>query len=130
VIGRHTHDRRALRLRRPGLPSASARETVNPRHGGVVSCWQYFQRHYRSEFSPVRHGVLPIIGSLLMLLPIYGLLWPVPPWPYNLVPYLIVAWTLGGIGYFWYLARRRPAMIEAMGRVWEPDPGPAAKPIP
>src|ERR1022692_2103539 len=45
-------------------------------------------------------------------------------------PQLIVAWTLGGIGYFWYLARRRPAMIEAMGRVWEPDPGPAAKPIP
>jgi amino acid transporter len=90
----------------------------------------YFQRHYRSEFNPVRHGVLPILGSLLMLLPIYGQLWPVPPWPYNLVPYLILAWTLGGIGYFVYLARRRPAMVEAMGRVWEPDPGPAADAAP
>ena len=90
----------------------------------------YFQRHYRSEFSPVRHGVLPILGSLLLLLPIYGQLWPIPPWPYNLVPYLILAWTIGGIGYFWYLARKRPAMVEAMGRVWEPDPEPAAKALP
>jgi amino acid transporter len=90
----------------------------------------YFRRHYRSEFSPVRHGVLPILGSLLLLLPIYGQLWPVPPWPYNLVPYLILAWTIGGIGYFLYLARRRPAMVEAMGRVWEPDPGPAGDAAP
>jgi amino acid transporter len=90
----------------------------------------YFHRHYRSEFNPVRHGVLPILGSLLLLLPIYGQLWPIPPWPYNLVPYLILAWTLGGIGYFLYLARRRPAMVEAMGRVWEPDPGPATDATP
>jgi hypothetical protein len=56
-----------------------------------------------------------------MLLPIYGQLWPIPPWPYRLVPYLIVAWVIAGIGYFLFLARRRPAMVEAMGRVWEPD---------
>jgi amino acid transporter len=86
----------------------------------------YFRRRYAAEFSPIRHGVLPVIGSLLMLLPIYGQLWPIPPWPFNLVPYLILAWTVGGVGYFLYLARRRPAMVEAMGRVWEPDTGPAA----
>ena len=86
----------------------------------------YFRRRHADEFSPVRHGVLPILGTLLMLLPIYGLLWPIPPWPYNLVPYLIVAWTVGGIGYFLYLASKRPAMVEAMGRVWEPDTGQAA----
>ena len=70
--------------------------------------------------------MLPILGTLLMLLPIYGLLWPIPPWPYDLVPYLIVAWTVGGVGYFLSLASKRPAMVEAMGRVWEPDTGQAA----
>jgi amino acid transporter len=85
----------------------------------------YFRRRHADEFSPVRHGVLPVVGTLLMLLPIYGLLWPVPAWPYNLVPYLIVAWTIAGIGYFLYLARKRPALVEAMGRVWEPDTGQA-----
>ena len=81
----------------------------------------YFHRSYRDEFSPVRHGLLPVLGSLLMLLPIYGQLWPIPPWPYDLVPYLILAWTLGGIGYFFYIRSRRTDMLDAMGRVWEPD---------
>jgi amino acid transporter len=81
----------------------------------------YFQRRYREEFSPVRHGLLPVVGSLLMLLPIYGQLWPIPPWPFSLVPYLIVAWTLAGIGYFFYIRSQRTDMLDAMGRVWEPD---------
>jgi amino acid transporter len=85
----------------------------------------YFRRSYASEFSPIRHGVLPILGSLLMLLPIYGQLWPIPPWPYDLVPYLILAWTLGGIGYFLYIRNKRTDMLDAMGRVWEPAPEPA-----
>jgi hypothetical protein len=33
-----------------------------------------------------RHALVPIVSSLLLLLPIYGLLWPRPDWPYNLVP--------------------------------------------
>jgi len=86
----------------------------------------YVRRDYQVEFNAWRHAVLPVIGSLLMLLPIYGQLWPIPAWPYNLVPYLIVAWTLAGIGYFLYLRSRKPEMIDAMGRVWEPDPGPGA----
>jgi hypothetical protein len=57
-----------------------------------------------------------------LLLPIYGQLWPIPPWPYNLVPYLIVAWTLGGVAYFYYIRTRRTDMLDAMGRVWEPAP--------
>jgi amino acid transporter len=81
----------------------------------------YFRRSYREEFSPVRHALLPVLGSLLMLLPIYGQLWPIPAWPYSLVPYLILAWTLGGIGYFFYIRNRRSDMLDAMGRVWEPD---------
>ncbi len=83
----------------------------------------YFRRHHRAEFSPVRHAVLPLADSLLLLLPIYGQLWPIPPWPYDLVPYLIVVWIAAGAGYFLYLKSRKPAMVEAMGRVWEPDLG-------
>jgi hypothetical protein len=37
------------------------------------------------------------------------------------VPYLILAWTIGGIGYFFYIRSRRTDMLDAMGRVWEPD---------
>ena len=41
----------------------------------------YFQRHYRSEFSPVRHGVLPILGSLLCSCRSTGCCGPCRPGP-------------------------------------------------
>jgi amino acid transporter len=82
---------------------------------------RYFWARHRDEFSILRHGVLPVIGSVLLLLPIYGQLWPIPDWPYNLVPYILVAWILVGCGYFLYLRKAKPAVIQRMGRVWEPD---------
>jgi hypothetical protein len=57
-----------------------------------------------------------VIASVLMLLPIYGLLWPVPAYPNNLVPYIVAAWVvLGGI-YLAVIASRRPEVLDAMGR--------------
>jgi amino acid transporter len=81
----------------------------------------YMWRRHRRDFSVIRHGILPVLGSLLMLLPIYGQVWPIPSWPYRLVPYLLVAWVMVGIVYFFVLRRRNPHLVNAMGRVWEPD---------
>jgi amino acid transporter len=93
-----------------------------------IGLTRYFWVKYRDEFSLVRHGILPTVGSLLMLLPIYGQLVPVPDWPYRLVPYLLVAWIIIGVGYFQVLRRRNPEVIDAMGAVWEPDVSIAASP--
>jgi amino acid transporter len=82
---------------------------------------RYYRREFPEEFSVVRHGVLPVIGSVLMLLPIYGLLWPIPDWPFSLVPYILLLWVVAGALYFLYLRKNHPERIEAMGRVWEPD---------
>jgi amino acid transporter len=96
----------------------------------------YYRKHHRAEWSPLRHGVLPVAGSLLMLLPIYGQVWPIPAWPYRLIPYLLIAWIAIGVGYFLVLRRRRPHLVRAMGNVWEPDtaaqapPGPGLSPAP
>jgi len=94
-----------------------------------VGVTRYFWVKHRNEFSLVRHGILPTVGSLLMLLPIYGQLVPVPDWPYRLVPYLLVAWIIIGIGYFQVLRRRNPEVIDGMGAVWEPDLSTAASPV-
>lgn len=81
----------------------------------------FYWRDYRAEFSVVRHAIFPVIASLLLLLPIYGLLWPVPAYPNNLVPYIVLAWLVLGVLYLVIIARRRPQVIEAMGRVMVDD---------
>jgi amino acid transporter len=81
----------------------------------------FYRREHPSEFRWLRHVVLPAIGSLLMLLPVYGLLWPIPDWPYRLVPYLLVAWIVVGVVYFRVVRSRAPGVVAAMGRVWEGD---------
>jgi amino acid transporter len=87
---------------------------------------RYAWTHERAVFSPFRHAVVPIVSSLLLLLPIYGLLWPRPDWPYNLVPYIVVAWILGGAIFFRWMAARTPERVEGMGRIWADDGSGAA----
>lgn len=45
--------------------------------------------------------MFPVLGALLMLLPIYGLVWPVPAYPNNLVPGIMLGWLAVGSGYLW-----------------------------
>jgi hypothetical protein len=60
-------------------------------------------------------------------LPIYGLIFLFLDPPYNLWPYLIAAWALIGLVILFFISRRHPELIEAMGRAFteagadEPD---------
>jgi amino acid transporter len=57
----------------------------------------YFLRKHRKEFSRVRHLLVPVI-CILLLPPLFGTIWPVLSFPYNLAPYIVIAWILIG-GY-------------------------------
>ncbi len=87
-----------------------------------LALMRFYWRDYRAEFSLVRHALLPVLASILMLLPIYGLLWPVPSYPNNLVPYIMLGWVLLGGVYLLVVARSRPAVLDAMGRVMGEGP--------
>jgi amino acid transporter len=76
----------------------------------------FYRRDYPAEFSIVRHGILPVLASIIMLLPIYGLVWPIPAYPNNLVPYIMLAWIVLGVAYLYVIARSRPEILDAMGR--------------
>jgi amino acid transporter len=79
----------------------------------------FYYKQHRDEFSVWRHGVLPGVGAVAMLLPLYGAFFPVPDYPLNLVPYVFVAWVLIGVLYAWYASRTRREVLEGMGRVFE-----------
>lgn len=81
----------------------------------------FYRRDYPAEFSPVRHGILPVIASVIMLLPIWGLVWPIPAYPDNVVPYIWFVWIILGTLYLLIIARRRPALLHAIGRAMEEE---------
>ena len=85
----------------------------------------FYRREHPSEFNPIRHGVLPIVASALMLLPIGGLLYPVPDFPNRAVPYIMVAWIIAGFVYLAVVVNRRPDILDAMGRAIGEDAEPA-----
>src|SRR5215213_4800890 len=87
-----------------------------------LALMRFYRREHPEEFSTVRHAILPVIASLLLLLPIYGLVYPVPAFPNNLVPYIVVAWIALGFIYLAVISRRRPEILDAMGRVWGDEP--------
>jgi amino acid transporter len=61
-----------------------------------------------------RHVVVSVIGAMLMAFVIFGSVYPVPPYPYNWLPYLFVVYMLVGIAWFGYLKCRTPNALIAM----------------
>ncbi|HAG99374.1 MAG TPA: hypothetical protein DCL75_11090, partial [Ktedonobacter sp.] len=70
---------------------------------------RFFWRKGRSgtsRFRIVRHGIIPGLGTLLIL-GIFSLLLiaPAPP-PLNLIPFILAAWVLLGVGMTFVLRRK------------------------
>ncbi|SCC91676.1 Amino acid permease-associated region (fragment) [Thiomonas sp. X19] len=75
----------------------------------------YMLKHHRSDFKASRHLVLPLLGTALMLLPLWGLIEPGQPAPFNVFPSVaLAALALAAIdGYV--LARRHPDLAQRIG---------------
>ena len=54
------------------------------------------------------------LGAVLMVLALFGSLYPVPDYPYNLLPYGFLAYMVVGAVWFLVLKARRPAVLSAM----------------
>ncbi|UXY29114.1 APC family permease [Streptomyces sp. HUAS TT20] len=77
----------------------------------------YYRRYRPQEFRVVRHLVLPAIGTLAILVPLYYLAKPGQPAPYSWFPYAALAALLGSVGYATLLVRRDPGLAERVGSV-------------
>ncbi|WP_263367805.1 hypothetical protein [Edaphobacter bradus] len=56
----------------------------------------YVTRYHRSELEILRHVLLPIAGTLIMLLPPRGPIQPGQTWPFNVFPWI----ALGALALF------------------------------
>lgn len=60
--------------------------------------------------------VIAVLAVLFMLVPVVGSVYPVPPFPYNVFPYLFLMYLVVGGGWFLMLRLRSPQTIEDMER--------------
>ena len=82
-----------------------------------VAVIRYFRKYHPDEFNVLRHAILPIIGILLMGIPLYGSLWPVPAFPFNVFPYLVVIYVVISLIAAVWLERNRPHALKEAGKI-------------
>ncbi len=71
-----------------------------------VASIRFFWRKRRAQFKIFRHGVVPVLGTLLIL-SIFALLVISPaPFPLNLIPFILVIWVLSGVILLFVLRRK------------------------
>ncbi|MGD8189642.1 APC family permease [Brevibacillus ginsengisoli] len=76
--------------------------------------YQKLQGNLRSH--PFKNGVVPIIAALLMLVPLSGSFYPIPPAPYSYLPYIVLTYVI--IGYFVILRLSKdPTRLEQVGKI-------------
>ena len=60
------------------------------------------------------HVLIGAIGTALMLFAIFGSVYPVPAYPYNMLPYIFFAYMLAGGIWFTLLKLRSPATLQSI----------------
>lgn len=81
-----------------------------------VSLIAYFVLRHGTGFRPVRDTVIPGVGIIIAALPIYGSLHPLPTGAYLVVDILLACYIVLGLLIVTFLAARKPAVMEAIGR--------------
>jgi predicted membrane channel-forming protein YqfA (hemolysin III family) len=65
-------------------------------------------RRHRDMFSPVRHILIPLLGSAVLVVPFVELCRPGQPRPYNTFPYVVLALLVVAVAAAAIVVRRHP----------------------
>jgi amino acid transporter len=86
-------------------------------HLGVnVSVAPYFRRI--GQFRWLWHAVVPVIGALFILFPLYFTVVPAPAWPVSLAPYVVALWLAGGLFVLYRTMRVRAQALQNAGQIF------------
>jgi amino acid transporter len=77
----------------------------------------YYRKFRPQEFSVVKHAVLPLLGMAAIAVPVYYLVKPGQPAPYDWFPYASLAIVVIAIGYAYILNRRDPTLGDRAGSI-------------
>ena len=77
----------------------------------------YYRKYHPELFNGVRHGLLPILGTLWILVPLYYLAKPGQATPYNWYPYMALGAVILAVAYASILVHRDPAIGDRVGSI-------------
>jgi len=77
----------------------------------------YFLKHHRSKFSFFRHLVIPILGAAALILPLWGLVKPGQPYPFNIFPYIVLAFLVISLIFAIIRSRQMPDLGSRVGSI-------------
>jgi amino acid transporter len=77
----------------------------------------YYRKYRPSEFSVLKHAVLPVLGMIAIGVPVYYLVKPGQAAPYDWFPYAALAIVVIAVAYSWVLSRRDPGLGERAGSI-------------
>jgi len=75
----------------------------------------YVIRHHRSELDIIRHIMLPLAGTAVMLFPLWGLVQPGQSWPFNVFPWIALGALILSVIYGIVIVRLSPGLAGRIG---------------
>ena len=77
----------------------------------------YYRRHHPDQFNGFRHGVLPALGIVSILVPLYYLAKPGQPAPFSWYPYMALGAIVLALIYASVLVAKDPAIGDRVGSI-------------
>jgi amino acid transporter len=77
----------------------------------------YYRKYRPTEFSILKHIVLPVLGMVAIAVPIYYLCKPPQPQPFDWFPFAALAIIVVSIVYSIWLVRRDPGLADRVGSI-------------
>jgi amino acid transporter len=77
----------------------------------------YYRRYHPDQFSVIKHLALPLLGVLAIGFPLWGLVQPGQPAPFNLFPWISLGIIVVALIYAGILTWRDPSLGERVGSI-------------
>jgi amino acid transporter len=77
----------------------------------------YYRRYRPTEFSVLKHAILPVLGMIAIAIPVYYLVKPPLTPPYSWFPYAALGIIVVSVIYAFLLTRRDPGIGERVGSI-------------
>jgi amino acid transporter len=86
-----------------------------------ISTFFFYRRERPQDFRIGPHVIVPLIPLTILLAVVEAQVFPVPPYPLNLAPYILIVWLVIGFIYMTYLSRSNPAALERSKEIFLQD---------